>query len=225
MSPYNEADTRAKLIDPKIKLSGWGEGLIEREHYFVKGQTVTSGRIYLVGDESRRRQPRRVDYLLRYHGQMIAVLEAKDETKTIDAGLEQAKSYAKMLDVPFGYSSNGHGFVEFDFFSNQSRELSSFPTPEDLWQRWEQYRRQTTAQFPSKGVAETRGFYAIKLQQINPLLYPFCSASICGKEPRYFQEVAIRRVIERMMAAQKRILLTMATGAGKTFTAFQMFGS
>ncbi len=222
MSPYNEADTRAKLIDPKIKLSGWGEGLIEREHYFVKGQTVTSGRIYLVGDESRRRQPRRVDYLLRYHGQMIAVLEAKDETKTIDAGLEQAKSYAKMLDVPFGYSSNGHGFVEFDFFSNQSRELSSFPTPEDLWQRWEQYRRQTTAQFPSNGVAETRGFYAIKLQQINPLLYPFCSASICGKEPRYFQEVAIRRVIERMMAAQKRILLTMATGAGKTFTAFQI---
>ncbi len=223
VSSYNEADTRAKLIDPKIKLSAWGEGLIEREHYFVKGQTVTAGRIYLVGEESRRRQPRRRDSSLRYHGQMIAVLEAKDETKAIDAGLEQAKSYAKMLDVPFAYSSNGHGFVEFDFLSNRSRELSSFPTPEDLWHRWEQYRRQTTTQFTTNRVAEAGSSYTTKrVQQTHPLLYPFCPTSICGKEPRYFQEVAIRRVIERMMAAQKRILLTMATGAGKTFTAFQI---
>lgn len=223
MSPYNEADTRAKLIDPQIKLFGWGESQIEREHYFVKGQPVTAGRIYLVGEESRRRQPRRVDYLLRYQGQMIAVLEAKDETHTSGAGLEQAKSYAKMLDVPFAYSSNGHGFVEFDFFSNQSREISSFPAPKDLWHRWEQYRKQATAQLPSNRVADAGSSYITKrVQQINPLLYPVCPASICGKEPRYFQEVAIRRVIERMMAAQKRILLTMATGTGKTFTAFQI---
>jgi type I restriction enzyme, R subunit len=232
VSPYNEADTRAKLIDPRIKLSGWGEGLIEREHYFVKGQTVTAGRIYLVGEESRRRQPIRVDYLLRYHGQMIAVLEAKDETKVVDAGLEQAKSYAKTLDVPFAYSSNGHGFVEFDFFSNQSCELSSFPTPEELWHRWEQYRTSINVGSRKSGVKsaesrkrvlDVRGSYTIKrVQEANPLLQPFCPASICGKEPRYFQEVAVRRVIERIMAAQKRILLTMATGTGKTFTAFQI---
>ncbi|MHC5826707.1 MAG: DEAD/DEAH box helicase family protein, partial [Nostoc sp.] len=186
-------------------------------------QPVTAGRIYLVGEESRRRQPRRVDYLLRYQGQMIAVLEAKDETHTAGAGLEQAKSYAKMLDVPFAYSSNGHGFVEFDFFSNQSREISSFPAPNDLWHRWEQYRKQATAQLPSNRVADAGSSYITKrVQQSNPLLYPVCPASICGKEPRYFQEVAIRRVIERMMAAQKRILLTMATGTGKTFTAFQI---
>ena len=80
MRPYNEADTRAKLIDPKLKLAGWGESQIEREHYFVKGRAITNGRIYLVGEESRRREPRRVDYLLRYNGQMIAVIEAKDET-------------------------------------------------------------------------------------------------------------------------------------------------
>ena len=89
---YNEADTRAKLIDPKVKLAGWGEGQIEREHYFVKGRAVTDGRIYLVGEESRRREPRRVDHLLRYDGQKIAVLEAKDVSHPPDAGLEQAKS-------------------------------------------------------------------------------------------------------------------------------------
>src|SRR6266852_4532497 len=134
MSPYNEADTRAKLIDPLLKLAGWGESQIEREHYFV------NGRIYLVGETSRRRQPRRVDYLLRYHGQMIAVIEAKDETHSVDAGLEQAKEYARMLDVPFAYSSNGHGFVEFDFFLNRSRELDAFPRPDNLWNRWQQAR-------------------------------------------------------------------------------------
>ena len=77
----------------------------------MKGQPITNGRIYLVGEASRRRQPRRTDYLLRYHGQMIAVIEAKDETHSIDTGLEQAKEYARMLDVPFAYSSNGHGCV------------------------------------------------------------------------------------------------------------------
>jgi type I restriction enzyme R subunit len=130
--PYNEADTRAKLIDPRLKFAGWGESQIEREHYFVKGRAITNGRIYLVGDTSRRREPRRVDYLLRYHGQMIAVLEAKDETNSVDAGLEQAKDYASLLDVPFAYSSNGHGFVEFDFALNRSRELDSL-RERSLW--------------------------------------------------------------------------------------------
>jgi type I restriction enzyme R subunit len=223
VTSYNEADTRAKLIDPQIKLSGWGESQIEREHYFVKGRTVTAGRIYLIGEESRRRQPRRVDYLLRYYGQMIAVLEAKDERHGVDAGLEQAKSYARMLDVPFAYSSNGHGFIEFDFFSNQNCELSSFPTPDALWNRWEQYRKQKARQPPSNRVAEAGDSYLTKPgQQTDPLLYPFCPSSISGKEPRYFQEVAIRHVIERILAKQKRILLTMATGTGKTFTAFQI---
>jgi len=224
MAPYNEADTRAKLIDPKLRLSGWGESQIEREHYFVKGRPVTAGRIYLVGEESKRRQPRRVDYLLRYYGQMVAVLEAKDETHEGDSGLEQAKSYAKMLDVPFAYSSNGHGFVEFDFFSNRSHELSTFPTPHELWQRWQQYRGQAAEELHDRQIAaEAGGTYAIEPDaKADPLLYPFCPASICGKEPRYFQEVAIRRVIERVVAGQKRILLTMATGTGKTFTAFQL---
>jgi type I restriction enzyme, R subunit len=126
MSPLNEADTRAKLIDPKIKAAGWGESQIEREHYFVKGRAITKGRIYLVGEESRRREPRRVDYLLRYSSEMIAVLEAKDEAQAADAGLEQAKAYARMLDVPFAYSSNGRGFVEFDFFLTEAENYPAF---------------------------------------------------------------------------------------------------
>jgi type I restriction enzyme R subunit len=223
MRPYNEADTRAKLIDPRLKLAGWGEGQIEREHYFVKGRTITNGRIYLVGETSRRRQPRRVDYLLRYHGQMIAVIEAKDETHSADAGLEQAKEYARMLDVPFAYASNGHGFVEFDFFLNRSRELDAFPRPDNLWNRWQQMRVTSREVYETELAAETHPEDSAALgRPADPLLYPYCPASICGKEPHYFQEVAIRRVIERIMRQQRRILLTMATGTGKTFTAFQL---
>jgi type I site-specific restriction endonuclease len=106
--PLNEADTRAKLIDPKLKAAGWGESQIEREHYFLRGKAFTAGRIYLVGEESRRRQPRRADYLLRlYNALPIAILEAKDESHTADAGLEQAKAYPLTLGVPFAYSSSG----------------------------------------------------------------------------------------------------------------------
>jgi len=223
MRPYNEADTRAKLIDPQLKLAGWGESQIEREHYFVKGRAVTHGRIYLVGETSRRRQPRRVDYLLRYHGQAIAVIEAKDEIHSVDAGLEQAKEYANMLDVPFAYSSNGHGFVEFDFYLNRSRELAAFPKPDNLWNRWQMLRVTSREVYATELAAEAIPEDSATLgRPADPLLYPYCPASLCGKEPYYFQEVAIRRVIERIIEQQQRILLTMATGTGKTFTAFQL---
>jgi type I restriction enzyme, R subunit len=215
MTRLNEADTRAKLIDPKLRLAGWGEGQIEREHYFVKGRKVTDGRIYLVGEESRRREPRRVDYLLRYDGQMIALLEAKDEGHSPDAGLEQAKSYARHLEVPFAYSSNGHAFVEFDFLGNKSRELEDFPAPDDLWARWREAGLGEPATVEQ--VLEER-----EERAADPLLHPFCPPSRSGKEIRYFQEVAVRRVVERVVRGQKRILLAMATGTGKTFTAFQI---
>jgi type I site-specific restriction endonuclease len=136
----NEADTRAKLIDPKIKAVGWGETHIEREHHVVKGRAFTAGRIYLVGEESRRRPPRRADYLFRVHNALpIAVLEAKDESHSVDAGLEQAKGYALTLGLPFAFSSNGRAFVEFDFFLNRSRERKEFPSPDELIARWERH--------------------------------------------------------------------------------------
>src|SRR5256885_2185015 len=93
-TPYNEADTRAKLIDPSLKAAGWGESQIEREHYFVKNRQITDGRIYLTGDRSGRRKPKKVDYLLRYHGQMVAVVEAKEEADPGDSGLGQARGSA-----------------------------------------------------------------------------------------------------------------------------------
>ena len=218
MGLMNEADTRAKLIDPKLRAAGWGESQIEREHYFQRGKPFTAGRIYLVGEESRRREPRRADYLLRLHNALaIAVIEAKDESHTVDAGLEQAKTYALALGVPFAYSSNGHGFVEFDFFLNRSHELTVFLPPEELLTRFHARRRQR----PISGATFQAADPTLSFGK-DPLLQPACPPSLCGKELRYFQEVAVRRVLERVTRAQRRILLTMATGTGKTFTAFQI---
>jgi type I restriction enzyme R subunit len=218
MTALNEADTRAKLIDPKVKASGWGESQIEREHFFRKGHPFTAGRIYLVGKEARRAKPKRADYLFRYRGLPIAILEAKEESKSPDSGLEQAKEYASLLDVPFCYSSNGHGFVEYDFLSHQSREIENFPRPQVLWDRWigdnpELFARlEKAAELPSPQWPEP-----------NPMIHPYCPPERCGNmSPHYFQETAIRRVLERVVAGHKRVLLTMATGTGKTFIAFQI---
>lgn len=218
MTPLNEADTRAKLIDPKLKASGWGESEIEREHFFRKGQPFTNGRIYLVGREAKRGKPKRVDYLFRFKGLPIAVLEAKEETKSADAGLEQAKEYARSLDVPFCYSSNGHRFIEFDFQTLKSRELDQFPRPDYLWDRWQQSRTRIDREFLDEAAQAQQ-----LLREPDPLLHPYCPPERCGNlSPHYFQEIAIRRTIERVLAGQKRILLTMATGTGKTFIAFQI---
>ena len=126
-----------------------------------------------------------------------------------------AKRGAALLDVPFAYSANGHAFVEFDFFENRSRELNEFPAPNELWHRWQTARSGMPE--PAELAAEERARYGA-----DPLLHPFCPPSRAGKELRYFQEVAARRVIERAVRGQRRILLTMATGTGKTFTAFQI---
>jgi type I restriction enzyme R subunit len=218
MTPLNEADTRAKLIDPKLKLSGWGESQIEREHFFRKGVTLTPGRIYLVGREARRGQPKKVDYLLRYKGLPMAVLEAKEEIKSPDTGLGQAKEYATFLDIPFAYSSNGHHFVEHDFLTHRSQEFEYFPKPDSLWLRWKIALQKDVQALPK--VAEHKASYG---PERDPLIHPYCPPERCGNlTPYYFQEVAIRRTIERMVAGQKRVLLAMATGTGKTFVSFQI---
>jgi type I restriction enzyme, R subunit len=113
--PLSEADTRAKLIDPALRSAGWDEKAIQRE------VQVTKGRLYLVGDEAHRRQPKWADYIL-YDGSVpIAVVEAKDDSHHVADGLQQAKAYAEMMDVRFAYSSNGKGFAEFDFLTNTER--------------------------------------------------------------------------------------------------------
>lgn len=129
----NEADTRATLIDPKLKAAGWADTQITREHYYQRDQQYTQGRVILVGDRVRRGEARKVDYLLRLSDSFpIAVVEAKSETEPPEAGLEQAKRYARELGLAFAYAANGHQIIEFDFFTNSTQVLDRFPTPGEL---------------------------------------------------------------------------------------------
>lgn len=217
----NEADTRATLIDPRLKASGWADTQITREYYYQRDHQYAPGRIILVGDRVRRGEPRKVDYLLRITESFpIAVVEAKAESEPAEAGLEQAKRYARDLGLAFAYATNGHEIIEFDFFTNTSTKLVQFPTPHELLERW--WRNAGTA--PARGdtqVAEPSHLYLAD-KHSNPLLHPYCPESQCGRSPHYFQEVAIREIVLRLMRGQKRVLLTMATGTGKTFVAFQI---
>ncbi|WP_022855934.1 EcoAI/FtnUII family type I restriction enzme subunit R [Thermodesulfobacterium thermophilum] len=215
----NEADTRATLIEPKLKSAGWLDTQIKREYYYQKDYIYTPGRIILVGDRIKRGEGRRVDYLLRITESFpIAVVEAKPESEPAESGLEQAKRYAKDLGLVFAYSTNGHEIIEFDFFINSSRKLESFPSPQELLHRWLLNVGIDRDMFK---ISESQSSYIFD-KYSNPLLHPYCPENICGKRPFYFQEVAIREVIKRIMLGQKRIHLTMATGTGKTFVAFQI---
>ena len=192
----NEAETRAKLIDPKLHESGWSEDLIRRE---VK---ITEGRI--IDEYGNRKEGVKPDYILFFDPYFpIAVVEAKEEAKRHDAGIQQAKGYAKMLDVPFAYSTNGHKIEEYDFTTKKQRTLDKFPSPQELWERYSLWRFNKILPFD---------------KEINPLLYPY--KIVHNKIPRYYQISAVRSVIEAFLKGEKRILLTMATGTGKTEVAF-----
>ena len=168
---------------------------------------------------------RKVDYVLRYtEGFPIAVVEAKAEDEAPDAGLEQAKDYARDLAVPFVYATNGHRIIEYDFFARCSTELSAFPGPAQLWQRWIE-NTGLTEDPTAKQMADARVYYdpdQAAARRLNPVLHPFCPESSTAKVPRYYQEAAISATVQRVMRGQRRILLTMATGTGKTFIAFQI---
>ncbi len=221
----NEADTRAYLIDPRIEAAGWGQEQVRREHFYRRDVQYTAGRIVLYGEKAHHREGRKIDYLLRYtDGFPIAVIEAKEENLEAEAGLEQAKSYAKDLGVPFAYATNGHRILEYDFFTRISREMPEFPGPDELWARW--VGNTGLVSITDSGqIAQARAIYSLEesaARRTNPLLHPYCPETTTGKGLRYFQEAAITQIIQRMMRGQKRILLTMATGTGKTFTAMQL---
>src|SRR5919106_504734 len=192
-----EADTCRKYILPKLYAAGWNDDQISEQKSF------TDGRILVVGSKARRRPCKRADYLLRYARDfMLAVVEAKAAYRLPGDGLQQAKEYAEVLGLRFAYSTNGHGIVEFDYATGQERELEAFPTPDELWQR-------------------LRSAEKIEDEQTaNKLLTP-ANATI-GKGQRYYQEIAINRVIQAILQGDKRVLLTMATGTGKTAVAFQI---
>jgi type I restriction enzyme R subunit len=191
-----EADTCRKYVLPKLYAAGWTDDQISEQKSF------TDGRILVAGLKARRRPSKRADYLLRNARDfMLAVVEAKSAYKLPGDGLQQAKEYAEVLGVKFAYSTNGHGIVEFDYTTGQERELESFPQPAALWQRF-------------------RASEQISDATADRLLTP-ANAAI-GKGQRYYEEIAINRAVQAILQGKKRILLTMATGTGKTAVAFQI---
>jgi type I restriction enzyme R subunit len=195
----NEADTCRKFVVPALQAQNWDSG----PHSIHEQATVTDGRIVPVGEGFVRRRPKKVDYLLRYRRDFpIAVVEAKASYKSPAEGLEQAKDYAQLLGLKFAYATNGKNIIEFDFIKGTELEVSTYPTPEELWKRYN----------------ETLG--DLSQENVDRLLEP-CNI-MGGKAPRYYQTIAINRTVEAVLTGQKRILLTMATGTGKTNVAFQI---
>ena len=193
-----EADTCRKYVLPKLTQAGWDND----PHSFTEQKTFTDGRIIVIGQKIKRQKQKRADYLLRYTRDfMIAVVEAKAAYKLPGDGLGQAKEYAEILGLKFAYSTNGHGIIEFDYLSGKEREIESFPSPKELWERLRAVQK-------LEGDLEKR------------LLTP--SYIQTGKTPRYYQEIAINRTVQAIFQGKPRILLTMATGTGKTLVAFQI---
>ena len=196
----SEEDIKMKYITPAIKKAGWDIKAQVRAEY-----TFTDGRIIVRGNLVARGRRKRADYLLSYKPNMpLAIIEAKDNKKPMGAGMQQGLEYAEILDIPFIYSSNGDGFIEHDRFTGKERELSldEFPSPNELWER---YKKGKGIQPHEEKVIEEDYFF-----------------DMSGKSPRYYQRVAINRVIEAIAKGQDRILLVMATGTGKTYTSFQI---
>lgn len=201
---YSERDICTKFITPAIQQAGWNLHTQVREEY-----TISDGRIMVRGRIHSRARPRRADYVLCFQtNQPIAVIEAKDANHSLGHGMQQAQAYAEKLDVPFAISSNGSGFLFSDphrlVFAQAETELAldQLPGPDTLWYG---YRRW-------KGLNE----------EARPVIeQPFFNDG-SGRAPRYYQAVAINRTVEAIAKGQNRLLLVMATGTGKTYTAFQL---
>ena len=184
---------------PKLQAAGWDSD----PHSIAEQRSFTDGRIVVRGSKAERKKNKRADYLLRYTRDFpIAVTEAKAEYKRAADGLQQAKEYAGILGLKFAYATNGKEIIEFDFITGIERFIKIFPTPAELWSRLragEQIKDDTVA---------------------DRLLTP--ANLTTGREPRYYQRIAIDRAVQSILQGRKRVLLTMATGTGKTDVAFQI---
>jgi type I restriction enzyme R subunit len=194
-----EAEVRSRLIRPAIIASGWQDWQIGEEKSF------TAGRIQIHGKTISRGERKRADFILYYKNHFpIAIVEAKDASHSAASGLEQAKNYATILNIPFAYSTNGQEFVKFDFLNGTETTLpiNEFPSPEELFALYCESKEYNEEQ------------KSIILQDY------FDDPS--GMGPRYYQEIAINKVTDAVAKGKNRILLVMATGTGKTYTAFQI---
>ena len=197
-----EEDIKTQYITPAITAK-WNLQKITME------TQITDGRINLKGNFAFREKPKRVDYLLYLSANNpIAVVEAKDNSHGVSAGLQQAMEYAKMLDLPFAYSSNGDGFMEHDFLTGKEREfaMDEFPSEEELVARYKNGRN---------------GGEGITPEQERILEQPYFTSQNTYP-PRYYQRIAVNRTVDAIAHGQNRLLLVMATGTGKTYTAFQI---
>lgn len=186
----SEEDIKMKYITPAIEEAGWNiKTQIRAEYSFTDGKIIVRGNLVVRGKRKR------ADYILSYKPNMpLAIIEAKDNQKSMGAGMQQALEYGEILDIPFIYSSNGDGFIEHDNFTGKEKELKldEFPSPDELWERYKK----------GKGLQEHE-------EKIVKEDYFF---DMSGKSPRYYQRVAINRTVEAIAKGQKRILLVMATG-------------
>ena len=194
-----EEDIKLRYITPAINNAGWKNEHIRMEYYFTDGRVIFQGKVHA------RQTGKKADYLL-FHAanKPIAIVEAKDNSKPLGGGMQQAMEYAQILDIPFAYSSNGDGFLEHDFLTGKETELSlkQFPTPENLYKRLID--------------AKQLSGEALKIVE-----QPFYSDPYTY-EPRYYQRIAVERTVEAIAKGKDRVLIVMATGTGKTITAFQI---
>ena len=189
----NEAETRAELIDPDLRAAGWG--VVEGSR--IRREVIAPGR--LVGN-GRRANPEYADYVLVYRGHKLAVIEAKKRDAPATNGVDQAKNYAQKLETRFAYSTNGVGIYQIDMHTGAECIIHQYPTPDALWEATYSEANQWRDRFADIPFEDRSGTW----------------------EARYYQQNAIQHVLEAICEGRDRILLTMATGTGKTFVAFQL---
>ena len=199
-SQMTEEDIKLNYITPALLDKGWKNKIT-----METAVKLTDGKINLRGNLVVRAAPKKADYILYINANNpIAVVEAKDNSHSVGFGLQQAMTYAQMLDIPFAYSSNGDGFVEHDFLTGKEREfgLDQFPTETELVTRYKSESGLT----PAQETMLDQPYYS------SQSTYP----------PRYYQRIAVNRTVDAIARGQDRLLLVMATGTGKTYTAFQI---
>lgn len=200
----SERDICTKFITPALEDAGWDIQTQIREEY-----SFTDGRIVVQGKLHTRGKPKRADYLLFYKpGIPLAIIEAKKNTLYVESGMQQALEYAQILDVPFVFSSNGDGFSFHDATGQSNKReqflpLDQFPSPQELWQKYLKYKQ---IEDPQATQIASQDYYS----------------DDSGMAPRYYQQIAINRTVEAIAKGEKRLLLVMATGTGKTYTAFNI---
>jgi type I restriction enzyme R subunit len=194
-----EQETRTRLIYPRLVEAGWQADRILEE------RTLTPGRISVIGQKGRRKsnEARRPDFILEFSEDLpIAIVEAKEAGSGTAPGMQQAKEYARLLDLKFAYSTDGHGIREFDALSGLERELTAFPSPAELWKRLSDGATRMTEDVERHVLAPTH--------------------RSSGRPLRYYQQIAVNRVVRAVASGSPRVLLCMATGTGKSMTAFQI---